>query len=167
MIVLHNFIESHRFRISNQLLIQIPRQVRAYARLPRGEMRQSVDYLLDGYLTFVASGSLTELQQSFDYLTRARIAQGFKLGDVQQALLLFIEVARPMLQAFCRDYGDSLADFEALMGQLERGVHRAVTLFADIFIAYMQSRIDEHNHYLQQQNQSLGLDLSKFILFRA
>lgn len=96
-----------------------------------------------------------------------RSAQSFKLSDVLHKLLIFLPVIRQMLQEELRDHdGDGLGLFNRAMEQLERTNYQSVCRFVDVFQDYLGSRIDEHNEYLDEQNKQLGVDLSKFILFR-
>ena len=62
--------------------------------------------------------------------------------------------------------GDGQAMFNKSMEKIETTCFQSVCTFVDIFQDYLDSRIKEHNDYLNEKNKQLGVDLSKFILFR-
>jgi hypothetical protein len=85
-----------------------------------------------------------------------------------RALLSFNVVIRPLLQEFFRhDEGDGLKNFNQCMAKVESTSFDAVATFSDVFQDHLQTRVDEHNNYLQEKKRQLGIDLSKFVLFRA
>lgn len=167
MIELYNFLENNRGLIVSALLTRIPKEVPAYARIPRNELKQSLEYLLEAYTDLLVTGEDDSQRTYFKYLAKVRASQSFKLSDVVRKLLCFLPVIRSMLQEEMRDVdGDGLALFNKAMDQLERTTYDSVCRFVDTFQEYLASRIDEHNEYLDEQNKELGVDLSKFILFR-
>jgi hypothetical protein len=169
MLSLYNILVEHRTRIVSGVLSRVPKDVKAYSRIPRGEMRESIEHLYDAYLDFVASGSDDKLRQIFGYVARVRIAQDIKLSAILRALLTFNVVIRPILQEifrFSKENPNGRSDFNDCMLKLEQTTFSAIATFSDVFLEYMQSRVDEHNQYLAQKNKQLGIDLSKFVLFR-
>lgn len=167
MIELYNFLENHRDLIVSSLLTRIPKEVGAYARVPRNELKQSIEYLLEAYTDLLVTGEDESQRKYFKYIAKLRSSQSFKMSDVLHKLLLFLPVIRGLLQEEMRDVdGDGLALFNRAMEQLERTTYTSVCLFVDVFQEHLKSRIEEHNEYLDEQNKQLGVDLSKFILFR-
>jgi hypothetical protein len=170
MLSLYNILVENRPRIVSAVLNRVPRDVKAYSRVPRGEVRESVEHLFDAYLDLVASGSDEKLRHMFGYIARMRVAQAFRLSSILRALLTFNVVIRPILQEiyrYAKDNKDARSEFNESMTQVEITTFDAIATFSDVFQDYMQSRVDEHNQYLQQKNRQLGIDLSKFVLFRA
>ena len=62
--------------------------------------------------------------------------------------------------------GDGRSLYNDSVTKIEDTAYDALCLFADIYQEYVRSRITEHNDYIDEQNAQLGVDLSKFILFR-
>ncbi|MFZ9889959.1 MAG: hypothetical protein ACO3JL_20880 [Myxococcota bacterium] len=167
MIELYNFLENNRAQIISTLVTRIPRDLQAYARVPRNELKQSVEYLLEAYTDLLVTGEDESQRTYFKYLAKVRTSQSFKLSDVMHKQLLFLSVIRELLQEAMLDHhGDGLALFNRAMAHLERTSFQSASRMVDVFQEYMASRKDEHNEYLDEQNKQLGVDLSKFILFR-
>ncbi|MEZ4271182.1 MAG: hypothetical protein R3C68_07050 [Myxococcota bacterium] len=57
--------------------------------------------------------------------------------------------------------------FNEALEQTETTAHRAAASFVDIYQEYIHKRIQEHNDYLDQAQKKFGIDLSKFIVFKA
>jgi hypothetical protein len=167
MIELYNFMEDNHDQLVATLLDRVPRQVQAYARVPRPELKQSIEHLLEAYTDLLVTGEDNSLRAFFKYLAKLRSSQSFQLSDVMRALLTFPGVIRTMLQEEFRDVsGDGLSLFNKAMDKVEMTAFDSICTFSDIFQEYLTSRIDEHNEYLNEQNKQLGVDLSQFILFR-
>jgi hypothetical protein len=168
MLPLYNILVDNRTRVISMVLNRVPRDVRAYSRVPRAELRESVEHLYDAYLELLASESDERLRQMFVYIARVRVAQAFRLSAILRALLSFNAIIRPILQESYRDIdGDGRKAFNLAMAKIESTTFESVATFSDVFQDYLQNRVDEHNQYLQQKNRQLGIDLSKFVLFRA
>lgn len=168
MLPLYNILVDNRARVITMVLNRVPRDVRAYSRVPRGELRESVEHLYDAYLELLASESDERLRHMFTYIARVRVAQAFRLSAILRALLSFNAIIRPILQESYRDIdGDGLKAFNQSMAKIETTTFESIATFSDVFQDYLQNRVDEHNQYLQQKNRQLGIDLSKFVLFRA
>ncbi len=167
MIELYNFLENNTDQIVSGLLTAIPKDVPAYARVNRNELKQSVEYLLEAYTDRLVTGEDDSQKTYFKYLAKVRTAQSFKLSDVLHKQLCFLPVIRSLLQQEFRDVdGDGLTLFNQAMGQLERTTFQSASLFIDVYQDYLKSRMTEHDEYLQENNEQLGVDMSKFILFR-
>jgi hypothetical protein len=167
MIELYNFLENNNSLIISALLTKVPKDVPAYARSPRNELKQSLEYLLEAYTDLLVTGEDDSQRTYFKYLAKVRISQSFKLSDVMQKHLCFLTVVRQMLQEHFRDVdGDGLGLYNKAMATLELTMFQSAGRVVDVWFEYMQSRIDEHNEYLDQEHEQLGVDLSKFILFR-
>ncbi len=167
MIELYNFIENNSDQIIAQMMARIPRDIGAYARTAKPELKQSLEYLLEAYTDRLVTGEDDSQRTYFKYLSKVRVSQSFKLHDVQMKLLLFVSVLRPMLQKEFRETdGDGLSLFSRAMDELEKTTFQSAALFAEVFLDYLKSRKDDHNEYLDEENEQLGVDLSKFILFR-
>ncbi|MEW5851932.1 MAG: hypothetical protein AB2A00_24305 [Myxococcota bacterium] len=167
MLELYNFMESNHDGLVSNLLGKVPKEVPAYSRLPRNELKQSIEHLLEAYTDLLVTGQDEGLRAFFKYIAKVRSAQSFKLSDVMRALLCFPPVIRRMLQDEYRDKdGDGLAGFNKAMEKIESTCFQSACTFVDIFQEYLDSRIKEHNDYLNEKNKQLGVDLSKFILFR-
>src|SRR5688572_26411651 len=98
MLALYNVLVENRTRVINMVLNRVPRDVRAYNRVPRGELRESVEHLYDAYLDLLASQSDESLRHMFTYIARMRVAQSFRLSAILRALLSFNTIIRPILQ---------------------------------------------------------------------
>lgn len=167
MIELYNFLENNRAQIISSLLTKIPKELPAYSRVARNDLKQSLEYLLEAYTDLLVTGEDESQRTYFKYLAKVRVSQSFKLGDVAHKLLLFLSVIRPMLQEKFRDHdGDGLALYNKAMDQLEKTTFRSVSTYIEVYAAYLQGRKDEHAEYLDEENKQLGVDMSKFILFR-
>ena len=100
-------------------------------------------------------------------LAKLRVSQSFKLGDVLHKHMLIMAVVRPMIQQKFRDHaGDGLGLYNKAMDVLERTHFQSVSLMCQVWSDYIKSRADEHNEYVDEDNKQLGVDMSKFILFR-
>lgn len=167
VIELFNFIEDNHDRIVAKMLDTIPKTVGAYARMSKPELKQSVEHLIEGYTDLLVTGEDKALRTFFKYLSKVRASQSFGLSDVMRAQMCLPSVLRTMLQEEFRDMrGDGLSLFNASMAKVEDTSFTSICLFADIYQEYLSSRIEEHNEYLNEQNEQLGVDLSQFILFR-
>ena len=167
MIELYNMMEANHDALVSSLLAKVPKEVPAYSRLPRNELKQSIEHLLEAYTDLLVTGQDDGLRAFFKYIAKVRSAQSFKVSDVLRALLCFPAVIRRFLQDEFRDFqGDGLAMFNTAMGKVEMTSYQGVCTFVDIFQDYVDNRIKEHNDYLNEKNKQLGVDLSKFILFR-
>lgn len=171
MLSLYNILVENRARIVSGVQAKIPREVKAYSRVPRGELRESIEHLFDAYLDLVASGNDDKLRHMYGYIARVRVAQGFRMSSILRALLVLNAVVRPILQEIYRYSGTPDAEarkgFNEAFATIESTTFDAISTFSDVFQDYVQSRVDEHNQYLQQKNRQHDIDLSKFVLFRA
>ncbi|MBL93025.1 MAG: hypothetical protein CMH56_14585 [Myxococcales bacterium] len=167
MIELFQVIEDNHDRLVSTLLTEIPKRVTAYNRMGRAELRQSVEHLLEAYTDLLVTGEDRSLRSFFKYLAKVRSSQSFMLSDVMRALLCFPPIMRKLLQdEFRMARGDGRKLYNDSLGKIEHTAYDALCLFADIYQDYVKSRITEHNDYIEEQNAQLGVDLSKFILFR-
>jgi hypothetical protein len=167
MIQLYNFMEHNHELLVNALLTVVPKEVSSYARVPRNELKQSIEHLLEAYTDLLVTSEDDSLRAFFKYIAKVRASQSFKVSDVMRALLCFPGVIRAMLQDEFRDVdGDGRAMFNASMQKIEKTAFDSTCVFVDIFQEYLSSRIEEHNEYLTEKNKQLGVDLSKFILFK-
>ncbi len=168
MILLYNLLEKNKERIILTLLHKIPKEIRPYARIPRPELKNSLEYLYDAYLDLLISGDNTQIRRIFKYVARVRLAQSFTLGTILRASLSFTPVIRVILQEeFKKINGDGRQLFNRAMSQIEKTTSDSVVAFSEVFQEHIKSKVDEHNQYLNEQNKNLGVDLSRFILFRA
>ena len=167
MLELYNLMESNHDALVASLLNKVPKEVPAYSRLPRNELKQSIEHLLEAYTDLLVTGQDEGLRAFFKYIAKVRSAQSFKVSDVMRALLCFPSVVRRVLQDEFRDVqGDGAAMFNTSMAKVESTCFSSVCVFVDIFQDYVDNRIKEHNDYLNDKNKQLGVDLSRFILFR-
>ena len=167
MIELYNFLENNRPQIIAALLTRIPKDLPAYSRVARNDLKQSLEYLLEAYTDLLVTGDDDSQKTYFKFLAKLRVSQSFKLGDVIHKHLLFMAVIRPMLQEKFRDHsGDGLALYTKAMDVLERTHFQSVSLMVQVWSDYIKGRADEHNEYVDEENKQLGVDMSKYILFR-
>jgi hypothetical protein len=167
LIELYNFLENNRAQIISALLTKIPKELPAYSRVARNDLKQSLEYLLEAYTDLLVTGEDESQRTYFKYLAKVRVSQSFKLGDVSHKLLMFLSVIRPMLQEKFRDHdGDGLSLFNKAMDQLEKTTFKSVATYIEVYADYLKGRKDEHAEYLDEENKQLGVDMSKFILFR-
>jgi hypothetical protein len=167
MLELYNFMEANHDALVSNLLTRVPKEVGVYSRLPRNELKQSIEHLLEAYTDLLVTGQDEGLRAFFKYIAKVRSAQSFKVSDVMRALLCFPTVIRRMLQEEYRNVeGDGLSMFNKAMEKIDSTSYASVCTFVDIFQDYVDNRVKEHNDYLNEKNKQLGVDLSKFILFR-
>ena len=167
MIELYNFLENNRTQIVAALLTRIPKDLPAYARVARNDLKQSLDYLIEAFTDLLVTGDDDSQKTYFKFLAKLRVSQSFKLGDVLHKHLLILAVVRPMIQEKFRDHtGDGLALYNKAMDVLERTHFQSVSLMVQVWSDYIKSRADEHSEYVDEENKQLGVDMSKFILFR-
>lgn len=167
MIELYNFFENNKTQLITALLTRIPKDVPAYSRVARNDLRQSLEYLLEAYTDLLVTGEEDSQRTYFKFLAKVRVSQSFQVGDIVHKLMLIMAVARPMIQEKFRGHsGDGLALFNKAMDVLERTTFKSVATYLEVHNAYLKSRVDEHNEYVDEENKQLGVDMSKFILFR-
>ena len=167
VIELYNFLENNRTQIVSTLLTRIPKDIPAYSRVARNDLKQSLDYLLEAYTDLLVTGDDDSQKTYFKFLAKLRVSQSFKLGDILHKHLLILAVVRPMLQQKFRDHaGDGLGLYNKAMEVLERTHFQSVSLMCQVWSDYIKSRADQHNEYVDEDNKQLGVDMSKFILFR-
>ena len=168
-IQLFNFLEDYSDQIVNLLLGKIPKAVTAYHKMPRTELKQMLEHLLDGYIDLLVTGQTEALDKVFRYMSRVHAAKQFKVSDVLAALLMFPQVIRRLLAEEYADLKDedAIRKFNQALEQTETTAHRAACSFVDIFQEHLNKRIEEHNDYLDQQQKKFGIDLSRFIVFKA
>jgi hypothetical protein len=167
VIELYNFLENNRAQIISALLTRIPKDIPAYSRVARNDLKQSLEYLLEAYTDLLVTGDDDSQKTYFKFLAKLRVSQSFKLGDVLHKHMLIMATVRPMLQTKFRDHsGDGLGLYNKAMDVLERTHFQSVTLLCQVWSDYIKSRADEHSEYVDEDNKQLGVDMSKFILFR-
>lgn len=168
-IQLFNFLEDYNAQIVSLLMNKIPRSIPSYAKMPRSELKEMLEHLLDGYVDLLVTGQTDSLDKVFRYMSRVHAAKKFKVSDVLGAILLFPQVIRRLLAEEYSDLqgDDAIRKFNQALEQTETTAHRAACTFVDIFQEYLNKRIEEHNDYLDQAQKKFGIDLSRFIVFKA
>jgi hypothetical protein len=168
VIELFTFLERNKADIIEDLLARIPATVPAYRKVPKSELRQSLEHLMEAYGDYLVTGEPDTMTSVLRYITKVRAQQSFRLSDVLRSLLLIPPVLRERLQEEYR--GDTADDarekFNASVEKLEETTYNAVCLFTDIYQEYLMNMINEHQDYLKKTNQKFGVDMSKFILFK-
>ncbi|MEQ8273196.1 MAG: RsbRD N-terminal domain-containing protein [Deltaproteobacteria bacterium] len=168
MIELFTFLEKNKQEIIEDLMERIPATVPAYLKVPKPELRQTLEHLLEAYGDYLVTGEPDTLTSVLRYITKVRAQQSFKLSDVLRSLLLIPPVMRERLQEEFRDNdsADARVQFNDAIEKFEETTYNAVCLFVDIFQEYLMNMMNEHQDYLKKTNQKFGVDLSKFILFK-
>ena len=168
MIELFTFLEKNKAEIVDDLLERIPVTVPAYRKVPKAELRQSLEHLMEAFGDFLVTGEPDTMTSVLRYITKVRAQQSFKLSDVLRSLLLIPPAIRERLQEEYRGNGsdEGRDQFNEAMSKFEETTYNAVCLFTDIFQEYLMNMINEHQDYLKKTNQKFGVDLSKFILFK-
>lgn len=167
MIELYNFLENNRTQIVSSLLTRIPKDLPAYSRVARNDLKQSLEYLIEAYTDLLVTGDDDSQKTYFKFLAKLRVSQSFKLGDVIHKHLLILAVVRPMIQEKFREHqGDGLGLYNKAMDVLERTHFQSIALLCQVWSEYLKGRKDDHNEYVDEENKQLGVDMSKFILFR-
>lgn len=166
MIEYFQFLERHRADIVSDLMERIPATVPAYLKVPKPELQQTLEHLLEAYGDFLVTGEPDTLTGVLRYITKVRAQQSFKLSDVLRSLLLIPPALRERLQEEYLDEEGGQEQFDRAMEKFEESTYDAVCLFVDIFQEYLMNMVNEHQDYLKKTNQKFGVDLSKFILFR-
>lgn len=168
MIELFKFLEKHKQDIIDDLMERIPRTVPVYLKVPKPELRQTLEHLLEAYGDYLCTGEPDTLTSVLRYITKVRAQQSFKLSDVLRSLLLLPPAIRERLQV---EYGNASSpgarvQYNEAIEKFEETSYNAVCLFVDIFQEYLMNMVNEHQDYLKKTNQKFGVDLSKFILFK-
>lgn len=168
-IQIFNFLEDYSTQIVSLLQNKIPRSIPAYSRLPRSELKEMLEHLLDGYIDLLVTGQTDALDKVFRYMARIHAAKKFKVSDVLGAILTFPQVIRRLL---AEEYSDlqgeeAIRKFNQALEQTETTAHRAACTFVDIYQEHINKRMSEHNDYLDQAQKKFGIDLSRFIVFKA
>ena len=168
MIELFTFLEKNKGDIVDDLLERIPATVPAYRKVPKPELRQSLEHLMEAYGDFLVTGEPDTMTSVLRYITKVRAQQSFRLSDVLRSLLMIPPAIRERLQDEYRsnDSEDARDQFNEAMSKFEETTYNAVCLFTDIFQEYLMNMLNEHQEYLKKTNQKFGVDLSKFILFK-
>ena len=168
-IQLYNFLEDYNSQIVNLLYGKIPRSIPAYSRVPRSELKEMLEHMLDGYIDLLVTGQTDALEKVFRYMARIHAAKKMKVSDVLMAILMFPQVIRRLLAEEYSDLEgeDALRKFNQALEQTETTAHRAACSFVDIFQEHISSRMKEHNDYLDEAQKKFGIDLSRFIIFKA
>ena len=102
-------------------------------------------------------------------MSRVHAAKNFKVSDVLAAILLFPQVIRrcwPRSTRTSRAKTPS-ASSTRRSSRPRATAARAACTFVDIFQEHLNKRIEEHNDYLDQAQKKFGIDLSRFIVFKA
>ena len=168
VIELFTFLERNKDDIIEDLMETIPATVPAYLKVPKPELRQTLEHLLEAYGDYLVTGEPDTLTSVLRYITKVRAQQSFKLSDVLRSLLMLPPAFRKRLQADFRENHseDAREDFNEAMEKFEETTYNAVCLFVDIFQEYLMNMVSEHQDYVRKTNQKFGVDLSKFILFK-
>lgn len=167
MIELYNFFENNKAQLITALLARIPKDIPAYSRVARNDLKQSLEYLLEAYTDLLVTGEDDSQRTYFKFLAKVRVSQSFQVGDIIHKQLLIMGSTRPMIQEKFREHpGDGLALFNKAMDVLERTTFKSCATYLEVHNAYLKSRVDEHGEYVDEENKQLGVDMSKFILFR-
>ncbi|MCC7387046.1 MAG: RsbRD N-terminal domain-containing protein [Deltaproteobacteria bacterium] len=168
MIELFTFLEKNKAEIVDDLLERIPAVVPSFRKVPKPELRQTLEHLMEAYGDFLVTGEPDTMTSVLRYITKVRAQQSFRLSDVLRSLLLIPPSIRERLQDEYRsnDSDDARDLFNEAMGKFEETTYNAVCLFTDIFQEYLMNMLNEHQEYLKKTNQKFGVDLSKFILFK-
>jgi hypothetical protein len=168
VIELFTFLEKNKAEIVDDLLERIPSTVPAFRKVPKPELRQTLEHLMEAYGDFLVTGEPDTMTSVLRYITKVRAQQSFRLSDVLRSLLLIPPSIRERLQDEYRnnDSEDGREQFNEAMSKFEETTYNAVCLFTDIFQEYLMNMLNEHQEYLKKTNQKFGVDLSKFILFK-
>jgi hypothetical protein len=168
LIELFTFLEKNKAEIVDDLIERIPATVPAYRKVPKTELRQSLEHLMEAYGDFLVTGEPDTMTSVLRYITKVRAQQSFRLSDVLRSLLLIPPALRERLQEEYLSSGteEGREQFNESVSKFEETTYNAVCLFTDIFQEYLMNMINEHQDYLKKTNQKFGVDLSKFILFK-
>ena len=81
MIELFTFLEKNKAEIIEDLMERIPATVPSYMKVPKPELRQSLEHLLEAYGDYLVTGEPDTLTSVLRYITKVRAQQSFKLSD--------------------------------------------------------------------------------------
>src|SRR3989338_7018045 len=98
MIELYNFLENGRPQILTALLARITKDIPAYSRVARNDLKQSLEYLLEAYNDLLVTGEDDSQRTYFKFLAKVRVSQSFQIGDIIHKQLVIMATARPMVQ---------------------------------------------------------------------
>ena len=98
MIELFTFLERNKDDIVDELVERIPATVPAYRKVPKPELRQSLEHLMEAFGDFLVTGEPDTMTSVLRYITKVRAQQSFRLSDVLRSLLLIPPALRERLQ---------------------------------------------------------------------
>src|SRR5258706_11618148 len=121
MIELFTFLEKNKPDIIEALMERIPATVPAYLKVPKPELRQQLEHLMEAYGDFLVTGEPDTMTSVLRYITKVRAQQSFRLSDVLRSLLLIPPAIRERLQEDFREtqgedgreaFNDAMSKFE-------------------------------------------------------
>ncbi len=168
VILLYDILEEKRPQIITSLCRRIPKEVRPYGKIPRIELQEAIDQFLDAFLNFLITGDDARLRRLFGYVAQLRFAQGFSMSTVLKAILCFLPTTQELLYShLVHDDPTDRALYGKWMFTLQQTTIQTAGIFTEAYQEHVQSQVDNYNQYLEEQKKQLGVDLSRFILFRA
>lgn len=177
MILIYNLLNENQSKIQLDLLAHLQKNLPQFARQSRHELKDSINCYIDSLLDSVASNNSEKLESYFRYLVRkdpedqrnikSTHNQHIPNGLLVQYLLSIMPILRKNLQNEFRKLSiDGKSLFNQAMNFLDNLISNAINLFLDIYDEYMQLKLTQQKIYLENKKDALGIDLSRFILFR-
>ena len=171
MILIYNLLNEKKSQIKLEILASLQKNLAEFSRSNRHELKESITCYLDSLLDAIASNNSKKLESYFRYLVRKdsenKHNQHIPNGLLVQYLLSIGPILRKTLQ---KEFRELPIDGKSLFNQgirfLENLISQAVNLFLNIQDEYLKLKLTQQKIYLENKKDALGIDLSKFILFR-
>ncbi len=167
MIELYQILENESEAIVNAVRTRVSKDIPSYGRISAPELKQSLEHMLEGLTEYIVTDSPERLDAYFKYLAKLRCSQSFKLSDLLHKQMLFQSVIRERIHHhFPASSPEHANTYFRAVERLEQLILSSVCHLTDAVHQYLRERLAEHENYLDAANADLGVDLSKFILFR-
>ncbi len=166
MILLYNFLSEMKPRIAKGLLQRIPREIEAYRKVPRPQLKESFEHLFDAYLNLIVSGDTRDLTTIFQYIVRLRIGQQVPMGATLEAMARFLPVTRALMQEEFRHLqGDGRTLFNKAYEKIELTFATGISHYTEIHLGYLAKREKiTDGQFAHDSNYSA--DASRYIVLR-
>lgn len=166
MILIYNLVDDNKAKIRIQFLSAVQREAPEFSKYNRHELKPMIDAYIEGLLDLMASGSDESLRRHFRYLIRNDGSNLKKSTSIKFIMAIAPVLRRTLQEGFREMHLDGKSLLNQGMNFVDQTLSTAAAGFLDEFDAYIKNKIAEQNQYLMDKRETLGVDLSQFILFR-
>ncbi|WP_054697979.1 RsbRD N-terminal domain-containing protein [Geotalea toluenoxydans] len=124
-------------------------QAAPYSHENESDLRPLVSQATAAYSLVLDGGGWDELDAFITFIARRRLAQGYKLSDVQKAFMLYQQVVTPLIIRNARD-----GERDEAIARLGSCISQTVGKFSDFFQGL-------HEEYMRQQTVVLENEVAK------